>query len=598
MYVVATAGHVDHGKSTLVRGLTGMEPDRWEEERRRGLTIDLGFAWTRLGDDYLALVDVPGHERFVPNMLAGAGPVPATMFVVAADEGWMPQSTEHLSALDALGVEHGLLAVTRADLADPEPARAQARAQLARTSLGEVATVVVSGRTGSGLDQLRAALGVLVCRLPEADPTADVRLWVDRSFTIHGVGTVVTGTLAAGTIRVGDRMALSSTGRPVTVRGLQALGTERSEVAATARVAINVRGARPDDIGRGDALLTPEAWRPTDTVDVHLRRTESADAHSAARHDGPRQLPREAVLHIGAAAVPVRIRMLGTNAARLRLGHALPLRVGDRGVLREPGLRRVAAGIVALDVAPPALERRGAGRERASELAHAAPEPAEHTGRQHLRRQRFARLPDLVAMGLRPTGRRVAEDWYVDESAWSDLVGRARDEHRRWRATHPTSSGMPREALRSRLDIPAALVDAVVGEAGLAIEDGIVRPPGEVPTLPAGLEDAITRIEADLVANPFAAPGATRLAELGLGRRELAAAERAGRLKVLTDGVVIAADGPERAPGVLADLRQPFTLSEARRALGTTRRVAVPLMELLGRTGVTEQLADGTHRLR
>src|SRR4051812_6693158 len=205
MHVVATAGHVDHGKSTLVRALTGMEPDRYEEERRRGMTIDLGFVWTTLpGGEVVAFVDVPGHERFVGNMLAGVGPVPAVLLVVAADEGWMPQSAEHLDALDALGVQHGLLAVTRADLADPAPAMESARAHIARTSLGQVEAVAVSGETGAGLDQLRAALDRLVAALPPPDLTAPVRLWIDRAFTVRGAGTVVTGTLAAGSIRTGD----------------------------------------------------------------------------------------------------------------------------------------------------------------------------------------------------------------------------------------------------------------------------------------------------------------------------------------------------------------------------------------------------------
>src|SRR5882672_6734678 len=203
MQVIATAGHVDHGKSALVRALTGMEPDRWAEERRRGLTIDLGFAWTKLpGGEQLAFVDVPGHERFVPNMLAGLGPVPAVMFVVAADGGWMPQSAEHLAAVDALGVRHGLLVITRSDLADPAPATRQARAEIARTSLGAVEAVPVSAVTGEGLDDLRAALFRLAAALAEPVPAvgAPIRLWIDRSFTIRGAGTVVTGTLPAGTV--------------------------------------------------------------------------------------------------------------------------------------------------------------------------------------------------------------------------------------------------------------------------------------------------------------------------------------------------------------------------------------------------------------
>src|SRR5580658_1442080 len=202
MHVVVTAGHVDHGKSALIRALTGQEPDRWAEERRRGMTIDLGFGWLNLpAGDQMAFVDVPGHERFVPNMLAGVGPVPAILFVVAADEGWMPQSAEHLAAIEAVGIRHGLLVVSRSDLADPGPATRQAADQIAATSLGRVESVAVSAVTGAGLPELRAALVRLVASLPVPDAAAPVRLWVDRSFSIRGSGTVVTGTLPAGTVR-------------------------------------------------------------------------------------------------------------------------------------------------------------------------------------------------------------------------------------------------------------------------------------------------------------------------------------------------------------------------------------------------------------
>ena len=202
MYVVATAGHVDHGKSTLVRALTGTDPDRLEEEKRRGLSIRLGYCWTHLdGAGDVAFVDVPGHERFLTTTLAGVGPVPVALFVVAADDPWMPQAAEHLAALDALGVRHGLLVVTRSDLTDPAPALARARGELSRTSLADIPGVVCSGRTGAGLGDLRAALASVLREVPPPDPTADVRLWVDREFHVRGTGTVVTGTLPAGTLR-------------------------------------------------------------------------------------------------------------------------------------------------------------------------------------------------------------------------------------------------------------------------------------------------------------------------------------------------------------------------------------------------------------
>ncbi|GAA2756067.1 selenocysteine-specific translation elongation factor [Actinopolymorpha rutila] len=614
MYVVATAGHVDHGKSTLVRRLTGMEPDRWAEERRRGLTIDLGFAWTRLpGGRPLAFVDVPGHERFVPNMLAGAGPVAAAMFVVAADEGWRAQSAEHLAALDALGVRHGLLVVTRSDLADPEPARAQALEQLAASTLGAVPSVAVSGRTGAGLDDLLAELVGLTRRLPTPDQDADVRLWVDRSFSVRGAGTVVTGTLTAGTLTVGDTLAVAGRGehRLVRVRGLQALGEDLRSVPGTARVAVNLRGVDRSDVGRGDALVTPDAWRETEVVDVALRYAGD-------------ELPGTLVLHVGAAAVPARVRPLGPGAARLTLDRPLPLRTGDRGLLRDPGRHQVAAGVLVLDAAPPGLRRRGAARTRARSLAPVVPEanspatpadpadPADPAGPDestrlaayvaglHLREHGLVRRDELRALGLPelpPDSLDVGAGWCADADHWADLLGRAPEELAGWEREHPLAAGMPSDVLRQRLGVPAALLPAVAGAARLLLRDGQVRRLGTEATLPPAVEKAVRAVEDDLAAEPFAAPEAARLAELGLGTRELAAAVRAGRLLRVTDTVVLLPGAPDQARRTLAALDQPFTLSQARIALGTTRRVAVPLLELLDERGVTERLPDSSRRL-
>src|SRR3954451_22284078 len=246
--VVATAGHVDHGKSTLVRELTGQEPDRLEEEHRRGLSIELGYCWTSLDDvGEVAFVDVPGHERFLSTTLSGIGPVPAAMLVVAADDPWMPQAAEHLAALDAFGVRVGVLVVTRSDLADPAPALSHARAEVDRTSLSGCPAVTVSGRTGEGLDELRAVLAPVLAREP-ADPDADVRLWVDRVFSVAGAGTVVTGTLPGGTLRPGDDLAFGPD--LVRVRGLESLGRARSEVSGPARVALRLGGRAPQALER------------------------------------------------------------------------------------------------------------------------------------------------------------------------------------------------------------------------------------------------------------------------------------------------------------------------------------------------------------
>ncbi|MBG0565870.1 selenocysteine-specific translation elongation factor [Actinoplanes aureus] len=574
MHVVATAGHVDHGKSTLVRALTGMEPDRWAEERRRGMTIDLGFAWTTLDSGAtVAFVDVPGHERFVPNMLAGVGPVPAAMIVVAADEGWMPQSAEHLAALHALGVRHGLLVVTRADLADPGPAVEAASARIAATSLEAVEAVAVSGRTGAGLDDLRAALDRLAGALPAPSLADPVRLWIDRSFTIRGAGTVVTGTLGSGSLRTGDELELTGASRPVRVRGLQSLGEPATDVGAVARVAVNLRGVDRDQVTRGAALLTPGRFRLTDLIDVRVHGDPVA------------ALPVTVTLHAGSAAVPVRVRPLGVDTARLRLDRPLPLRLGDRALLRDPGRHHVAGGVTVLDVAPPALTRRGAAARRALELDRMIGVP-DLAG--ELRRRRLIRGDELRRMGLADVGDPVAGDWFADPEHWAGLAKRLGDEVARHAAGDPLSPGAPLEDLRHRLGLPdRSLVEALV-RPPLRLSGGRVGT-GQ-PGVPRELVAAVAKaFDPD---RPFAAPEANRLAELGLGARQIGAAVRAGLVVRIADNVLLPPGAPDRAAGVLARLPQPFTLSDARRALDTTRRVAVPLLELLDRTGVTERLPD------
>ncbi|KKK07668.1 selenocysteine-specific translation elongation factor [Micromonospora sp. HK10] len=577
MWVVATAGHVDHGKSTLVRALTGMEPDRWAEERRRGMTIDLGFAWTTLpSGGTVAFVDVPGHERFVPNMLAGVGPVPAALVVVAADEGWMPQSAEHLAALDALGVSYGLLAVTRADLADPGPALARARAEIAASSLGEVEAVAVSGATGAGLPELRAALDRLGARLPDPVPDAPVRLWVDRSFTIRGSGTVVTGTLGGGRVRVGDQLELAAAGEPVRVRGLHALNSARDEVGAVSRVAVNLRGVPRDRVARGDALLTPGRFHRTDLVDVRLAGDPAAD------------LPASLTLHVGSAAVPARVRPLGPDTVRLRLARPLPLLIGDRAALRDPGRRHVAGGVTVLDVDPPPLRRRGAAAARAEVLAGLDGRP-DLAG--ELRRRRLVRAGALTRMGVPVTVTPVVGDWLADPGHWRDLGVRLAAEVARYARAHPLEAGVPVDVLRRRLDLPErALVEALV-RPPLRVRAGRVSA-APVDALPEPVARAVERVRAEYGDRPFLAPEAHHLADLGLGPREIGAAVRAGALLRLADNVVLLPGALDDAVRVLARLPQPFTLSAARQALATTRRVAVPLLELLDRRGATRRLPD------
>jgi selenocysteine-specific elongation factor len=579
--VIATAGHVDHGKSALVRALTGMEPDRWAEERRRGLTIDLGFAWTTLPSGRrLAVVDVPGHERFVGNMLAGVGSVPAALVVVAADDGWSAQTAEHVAVLDSLGVRHALLAVTKSDVADPEPVLADVRERLAATSMGEVPGVAVSSVTGAGIPELTAALEQLLRALPAPDTTAPVRLWIDRAFTITGAGTVVTGTLAAGTVAAGDRLLLGD--REVNVRGVQSLGRSVEQASATARVALNLRGVAVEEISRGDALLTPGAFRLTDVVDLTL------DAEPDA------QLPAEPVVHVGSATVGARLRPLDGAAVRLRLTRPLPLRIGDRLLLRDPGARRVL-GAVVRDVDPPELRRRGAARQRGAELA--AQPTGDAGAAADLARRRFVRAADFAAMGWPvPAAATEHGPWLLAPGLADELSARVPDVVARYRRLRPLEPGPPVEVVRRALDLPGAdLVPALVRDPLLLREGRVVDGSTD---LPPAVQRAVDGIRACLVLDPFAAPEAPDLVAAGLGVRELAAAVRSGQLVKIGDGVYLAPEVEGVARTRLATVPQPFTLSQARQAWGTSRRVAVPLMEWLDARGVTERLPDNTRRLR
>jgi selenocysteine-specific elongation factor len=580
VHVIATAGHVDHGKSTLVRALTGMEPDRWAEERRRGMTIDLGYAWTTLpSGEQVAFVDVPGHERFVTNMLAGVGPVPAVLFVVAADEGWRAQSSEHLDALNALQVRHGVLAVTRADLGDAADTARQAQEHLTGTTLAGLPTVPVSAVAGTGLPELRAALGRLSEQLPGDAATSPTRLWVDRVFTVPGAGTVVTGTLASGVLRRGDEVQVRPSERRVRVRGLETLRTTVDEARAVARVAVNVRGVRPDEIRRGDALTAPGHWDDVRVLDVRL-------------HLLVPRAPAVAVLHVGSAAVPARIRPLADDVARLTLATAVPVHIGEHAALRDPGAHQVVAGVTVLDTMPPALDRRGAARRRADELAGVTGVPnaaAEVIRRGAVRRD--ALLAAGVGAAAHVAGSVAHEDWLISDEAWRQWSERLLVAVDEWAAGHPEHPGMSRRSAAAAVGVPdLALIDGVARAAGLVVDADGVHRRDAAASIPDDVARRLGGFVERLREDPFSAPDAPELAAAGLTERHLAVATRLGRLIKIAPGIYLLPDAIGAAVRRLSSLEQPFTMSQARTALGTTRRVAVPLLELLDARGLTHRL--------
>jgi selenocysteine-specific elongation factor len=359
--VVATAGHVDHGKSSLIARLTGMDPDRWEEEKRRGLTIDLGYAWCELPSGReVGFVDVPGHERFIANMLAGVGPVRLVLFVVAANAGWRQQSEEHLAILDVLGVAGGVVALTKRDLVDEDAldlAEEEIRERIEGTVLSGARVVRVSAETGEGLDEMRTALDELLASAP---PPADerARLFVDRVFTIAGAGTVVTGTLGGDRLVVGEEVELYPRGKTARIRSLQTHNRNENRADPVTRVAANLAGTGRTELARGDVVGAPSAWRPTTVFDGVLRPVRGLP-HPIT--------PRGAFkIYAGAAETDARLRIFGGTRleageeafVRITTARPLVLDVFDRFVLRESGRQETLGGGSVLDPAPPRRPRR------------------------------------------------------------------------------------------------------------------------------------------------------------------------------------------------------------------------------------------------
>jgi selenocysteine-specific elongation factor len=644
--VIAAAGHVEHGKSTLVRALTGMDPDRSDDEHRaaqheRSAAGEVGFAWLTLpSGQHLTFIDLPGQERSVPNLLAGAGPAAAVLFAVAADAGWSAQSARQLAMLDALGIRRGLLVVTRADLADPGPALSQASAQIAASGLGDVEALAVSAVTGEGLPELADALGRLADSLPVPDPCAPVRVWVDRSFSAAGGATAITGTLAAGTVRLGDELVITPSMRPVRVRAIRAMGEPTAALTGPARAMFQLDGASPEHLGRSTAMVQPGRWVLADVVDVRLSgsastgpgstgpgSTEPAAEPAAARPaiPGPgrlaagpassARLPRAMAVHVGTVRTVARVRQLTGRIVRLVLREPIPLHLGDHVLLRDagappgslraarvpspaPGGRATVTGAVVLDLTPPSLTRRGAGLSAGKELTDWPDLP---TAGDVLRRHGLLRASTLLAMGISAHPEPVCGEWLADPGHWADLAARLGGAVAAQAGRDPLTPGLPLEAARGALALPdVRLVEALV-RPPLRVRDGLVQLIG-LPTeaaagVPASVAAAVQVLLADLAAAPFAAPDAVRLRQLGLDVRAIAAAERAGLLLRVSDQIVLTPGADGEARVILAGLPQPFTAAEARQALQTTRRVAIPLLEFLDRAGVTQRLPDDRRTL-
>lgn len=561
MHIVGTAGHVDHGKSTLVRALTGTDPDRLAEEKARGLTIDLGFAFCTLPSGrQVSFVDVPGHIRFVKNMLAGVGAVDASLFVVAAPEGWKPQSAEHLAILDLLGISRGVVVLSQIGLVDPELAelaRLDVADHVEGTFLEHAPVVATDAIDGTGLDELRTALDDLCAGTPTAADRDRPRLWIDRSFAATGAGRVVTGTLAGGSVSTGDELRTAPGGHPARVRAIQTQGTTVERIGPGHRVALNLTGADADDLGRGIALVRRDQWHHTRSIDVELTVLDGLGSDVTRRG--------AYALYLGSGEWPVRLRVLGperitpgeTGYARLHLPIALPLVVGDRFVLRDFGRGQTIGGGTVLDPDP---------QLRASVAKPDASAERMIAERGWVEASQLERLT-----GERPEP--VLGDWVAPSELVEALIDDLRDQIER-----AGPLGLDLAALDERQRLAMDTLEGIVIEAGRARRADAADVLADHPVI------------AELAASPFSPPAVS-----GISQRELLALSARGDL-VHADGIWFAAAAvaaaAERIARLLRAQPEGVTVAQIREELGTTRKYALPLVGHLDRTGVTRRRGD------
>ena len=605
-WVVATAGHVDHGKSSLILRLTGMDPDRLEEEKLRGLTIALGYAWCTLPSGReVGFVDVPGHERFVRTMLAGVGPVRLVIFVVAADEGWKPQSEEHLDIVDVLGVDGVVIALTKSDLVSPHRlalAQEEIRGHVGGTTLEGAPIVACSSRTGDGLDDLVTALDAMLATAPEPERDARSRQHVDRVFTIKGSGTVVTGTLTGGPIAVGEEVELLPSGARSRVRTLQTHHRDVGVVLPVSRVAANLAGVSRGGIERGEVVTHPDAWRPTDVFECRVRTVRSLGRPLTARGAFK--------FHAGSAERDARIRIYGATSvardgafARIRLAEPLVLDVGDRFVLRESGRRETVGGGVVLDVDPP----RRPGSDAAERLSRRERAERGEVPALLVRERGAIGVADVrLLTGLSPlaiAGATRSSGWWIADHL-RDEAARATQRHlEAFHADQPLALGQELPQLRADVmrslraagapndeDLAGAVIDALVQEGRLAREGTSVRLSSHVAETATAEQTRLLDAIRDGEPTP---PSVSELQAAGFERGLIDALVRSGELVRIAPDLVLSAGLVQRAEAIVrAAGERGVTVSAIREGLSTSRRYAVPLMEHLDRTGVTRRSGD------
>jgi selenocysteine-specific elongation factor len=613
-FIIATAGHVDHGKSALVKALTGTDPDRLPEEKKRQITIDLGFAELKLAGPngekiHAGVIDVPGHEDFVRNMIAGVGSIDIALFVVAADDGWMPQTEEHLQILNYLSVQRAVVALTKTDLGPIEVITEQIRRKLCGTPFASSPIVNTSVRTGTGLKTLA---NTLAAELATTSPQRDFdkpRLFVDRVFTLRGIGTVVTGTLTGGPLRRGQQIILYPTNFETRIRSIQSHGHELEAAQPGMRTAINVPDIPVDQIKRGDVVTVQDLGPPGSALVVSLEKSSRLNRENPAVR--PLKNGSSVYLHHGTSRVAAKITHLETGQlgfgekaiARLKLRSPIFAFVGDRFVVRDSADQNTIAGGVVLDP-------EGHKESLTSSLDL---NDVDSLVRQTISRRGFEKRVDILSksqfsaseisealMRLQEREEIVLHQHIaVDCKFWRRLSMQAAELIDEAHKQNPDSVGVDLNEVRSALRIQQPdIMEALVTDlcAGNFVRKGsLVARASHRPKLPTHLQLVAERIRETLLKHPFDPPS-LKIIESDSQTRQVVRflTENKDLIEVAPD-VILLREIFERMKSEIADLiskRGPATVSQLRHALGSSRRVMVPLLERLDREGFTRRMGD------
>lgn len=618
MRVIGTAGHVDHGKSTLVRQLTGIDPDRLEEEKKREMTIDLGFAWLNLPDgETVGIIDVPGHRDFIENMLAGVGGIDAALLVIAADEGVMPQTQEHLAILDLLGIQNGLIVLTKTDMVDdPEwldLVEQDVLELLQPTQLADAPILRVSAHTGQGLPELVTKLNNLLHTLPPNLDYHQPRLSIDRIFTVSGFGTVVTGTLLGGVLNLGDEVEIQPGGLRGRIRGLQSYKQTVEQAQPGSRVAINLSGIEKAALKRGQVLTYPRQLQPTLLADVYFRHLPAASR--------PLKHNAQVKFFVGAAESTGYVRLLNDETLapgregwlQIRLDHPLTLAQGDRFILRYPSPSETIGGGLVVNPQPGRRWRRfqasiieglemrlgGTPAERVTQAADQS-QPVKRAFIQQETNLTDTELDSALAEAIQ-TGQIVpySDGTFLAAVRHHSLLQAMQRELEQFHAANPLRRGLSREQLRSQLGLKQItlthLLDSqttIVAAGNLLYLDG-----HEIRFNPAQ-QTAVNMLQAQFAVAPFTPPSYQEATQLVGEDVLLALIERGDIIQVQADIIFAAETYQEMLAGVLAIIDQhgEITTGQLRDHFQTSRKYAIGLLEHFDQRGITRRTGDSRVR--